>query len=616
MTCKLSGLFSTGEDFDDEDLLGTDWAAPSASKPANLTATVAPCALLASSVAHREEDKISFQQTSKGSTAICNGMGSENNTQTAAAHGLRQILSSGQLPCLPASSSSRHPPQQSNNQPNLAAQQSCTKKAPQRASEIQDFFDDWDVDLADLDEIDSHMGLGTCVQQTIEAPAPSPQFTVHGTVSSNRNPQPTTVGGTQIVSSLRELSTSSTSGLSSVNLPLRTSSTAPLSSTAARSPLFTRISNLSVFPGLASPPPLSSPVPRQVQGPHHQPQQAWATPGPSPQGRSLFEPISPMPSSVSTLGLSPRPLNTPILTNRLVQLVSASSQLPKKRPRSDSKRPTTRRFPGPAGLLPQQAHSQSLDDIVVSVPQTPAHGAVARSPNQVPSSQAEDEEFSGGPWAVMKAEMGLDERNPLCFLHSHSVVMVLRKAALKQLVKNKVPNMAVLLKSILHTHIDAKAVFKDPTGEIQGTVHRHLLEDRQGELRAGAVLLLKQVSIFSPSHRNHYLNVTPNNLIRIYPPDRVAPPSAVLSPPALEPVLPSPTQTPSFPGALVSHMQLVCDEEEEEARKASKVSTDPRASTRKTFQGTTTPQDPAWDEDDGLDELMGEMLEEPYSHTT
>lgn len=28
-----------------------------------------------------------------------------------------------------------------------------------------------------------------------------------------------------------------------------------------------------------------------------------------------------------------------------------------------------------------------------------------------------------------------------------------------------------------------------------------------------------KVGVFSPSHRNHYLNVTPNNLLRIYPPD-------------------------------------------------------------------------------------------------
>lgn len=105
-------------------------------------------------------------------------------------------------------------------------------------------------------------------------------------------------------------------------------------------------------------------------------------------------------------------------------------------------------------------------------------------------------------------------------------------------------------------------------GEIQGTVHRRLLEDRVDELKVGAVLLLKQVrltaivsysffffcqvfqlklnvqriqrqllcslcgqvGVFSPSHRNHYLNVTPNNLLRIYAPDGVSLTSTRLPP--------------------------------------------------------------------------------------
>lgn len=39
-----------------------------------------------------------------------------------------------------------------------------------------------------------------------------------------------------------------------------------------------------------------------------------------------------------------------------------------------------------------------------------------------------------------------------------------------------------------------------------------------------------QVGVFSPSHRNHYLNVTPNNLLRIYSPDGVARTSTQLPP--------------------------------------------------------------------------------------
>lgn len=40
--------------------------------------------------------------------------------------------------------------------------------------------------------------------------------------------------------------------------------------------------------------------------------------------------------------------------------------------------------------------------------------------------------------------------------------------------------------------IDLLGIFR-PKGEIQGTVHRRLLEDREEELKVGAVLLLKQV---------------------------------------------------------------------------------------------------------------------------
>jgi hypothetical protein len=121
-----------------------------------------------------------------------------------------------------------------------------------------------------------------------------------------------------------------------------------------------------------------------------------------------------------------------------------------------------------------------------------------------------------------------------------------KQAALKQLPRNKVPNMAVMIKSLTRSTVDASVVFKDPTGkeswkclkfgsqdeekssapfsdgiieaiswpglkpvavtldpetdhyvvfagEMQGTVHRVLLETRQNELKPGSVLLLKQV---------------------------------------------------------------------------------------------------------------------------
>lgn len=95
--------------------------------------------------------------------------------------------------------------------------------------------------------------------------------------------------------------------------------------------------------------------------------------------------------------------------------------------------------------------------------------------------------------------------------------------------------------------------------------------------------------MFSPSHRNHYLNVTPNNLLRIYSPDGVAVSST--QPLPLVPVRAVPTRTshssgimtklqavcvfglqePDPPSALrepVSRMQLLFDEEDEGGREA------------------------------------------------
>lgn len=49
-------------------------------------------------------------------------------------------------------------------------------------------------------------------------------------------------------------------------------------------------------------------------------------------------------------------------------------------------------------------------------------------PQELPSSpQPPEEDFGRGPWLAMKTELGLDERDPGCFLRTYSVVMVLRK---------------------------------------------------------------------------------------------------------------------------------------------------------------------------------------------
>uniref|UniRef100_A0A674JS15 Homologous recombination factor with OB-fold n=1 Tax=Terrapene triunguis TaxID=2587831 RepID=A0A674JS15_9SAUR len=277
-------------------------------------------------------------------------------------------------------------------------------------------------------------------------------------------------------------------------------------------------------PGSGNPRPPAPRMPSQGCSTPRGPSSSWRPPLRHPAGpRSLMtcvESPTSTPRAPYSAAAAAGNLQSPVVTNHLMQLVTAANKTPKASGWTPS-RVKSRRFPGPAGILPHQHGGKNLEEILISTPQTPAHGALAKlRTEEVPSSQQPiDEDFGKGPWIAMKTELRLDERDASCFLRTYSVAMVLRKAALKQLPKNKVPSMAVMIKSLTRTNVDAGVVFKDPTGEMQGTVHRLLLEERQSDLKAGSVLLLKQVGVFSPSHRNHYLNVTPNNLVKIYLPE-------------------------------------------------------------------------------------------------
>lgn len=61
---------------------------------------------------------------------------------------------------------------------------------------------------------------------------------------------------------------------------------------------------------------------------------------------------------------------------------------------------------------------------------------------------------------------------------------------------------------LLPPHPPTPVAFPAAAGEIQGTVHRCLLVDREEELKVGAVLLLKQVGqgrMFVEGYRNELL---------------------------------------------------------------------------------------------------------------
>ncbi|KAK3732806.1 hypothetical protein QZH41_017710, partial [Actinostola sp. cb2023] len=170
--------------------------------------------------------------------------------------------------------------------------------------------------------------------------------------------------------------------------------------------------------------------------------------------------------------------------------------------------------------LDDENSGQSLDELSTKLSPVPS---TSRSPpenlerpvssqSQTPS---EDEEFSRDPWIGMLKEY----KQNVPAIMRYSIVQVMSEAAGQRLKHGKVPSLCVLMKTSSLTETDASIFLKDPTGEMHGTLHKKVLEEYPSELGPGAGLILKHVSVFSPSPRKHYLNITPGNIIHIYPPD-------------------------------------------------------------------------------------------------
>lgn len=193
---------------------------------------------------------------------------------------------------------------------------------PKKDLPAQDDFDDWDVDLDELDD---------CAPQKTSA---SDADLASDSISPAKRTKLFTVSE-DTPSSLRGFCNSTPK--SAPVHPACSTSFYPQNSVQTFVPPACRFTN-PITPG-----------PVRGTSPWHR-----GAVSPRPEHRSLFQAVSPAPATPQT----PRPLHTPVLTNHLVQLVSAASKTP-HRPRSDSVRSKTRRFPGPAGALPQQVTPQS-----------------------------------------------------------------------------------------------------------------------------------------------------------------------------------------------------------------------------------------------------------------
>ena len=88
----------------------------------------------------------------------------------------------------------------------------------------------------------------------------------------------------------------------------------------------------------------------------------------------------------------------------------------------------------------------------------------------------------------------------------------------------RVPQLFVIVKDVNTTDVETTITFRDPTGEIGGTIHRSVTEKWGPDIKVGAVLCLKTVTVFNPTPFAHFLNVTAETVVDVIPPDCKPPP--------------------------------------------------------------------------------------------
>lgn len=212
---------------------------------------------------------------------------------------------------------------------------SASVRSDQPPDPFPDDFDDWDLDL-DLEALDGGIqpqGEGAGLQPSV-SPAKRACLSERG-------------GGAQSSVCLRAPAHVSRAP----QLPIRPGDPRPPFAVPGVSPRptppRTPVSSRFAFtPSSASHPGHVTPRPALH---HHQ------APASALGGRVSGSPAS-LFSAAAPPAVARSPLGAPVFTNHLVQLVSAANKTPQKRPRQPAT-PKTRRFPGPAGLLPQQVSS-------------------------------------------------------------------------------------------------------------------------------------------------------------------------------------------------------------------------------------------------------------------
>ncbi|GKC41573.1 reverse transcriptase domain-containing protein [Tanacetum coccineum] len=122
----------------------------------------------------------------------------------------------------------------------------------------------------------------------------------------------------------------------------------------------------------------------------------------------------------------------------------------------------------------------------------------------------EDDHFTRGPWLSV-----------VVYLHAKGVMAAGCLSDMKKYCKNRKLEtvVGVIMSRTPNALGDLTITLKDPSGTMGGTIHYKVFKEEEGyakSINVRAVLILRNVSVFTPKPSNHYLNITLRNIVKVF----------------------------------------------------------------------------------------------------
>ncbi|GKC84603.1 reverse transcriptase domain-containing protein [Tanacetum coccineum] len=134
---------------------------------------------------------------------------------------------------------------------------------------------------------------------------------------------------------------------------------------------------------------------------------------------------------------------------------------------------------------------------------------------QIIHDPSEDDYFTSGPWL-----------GAVVYLHDEEVMAYGCLGDMKKYCNNGKLDLVVgvIMSCKPNALGDLTVTLKDPSGTMGGTINYKVFNDENGyarSIKVGAVLIFRNVYVFTPKPSKHYLNITSRNIVKVFDKDHV-----------------------------------------------------------------------------------------------